>query len=293
MSKTIFKNHLPIMILAILLATGLFGCGKKKDASSGMKMPYFEQKFPQKSVWVHYAVNDSTEITFTSMEEAEWKLVHLVPNCSYEDFEKILLSDPSSMDYPFDSLFSNEKFFCDIFPPVTSDDGNIRCYGLFPHTAHEIPKMMTFYKQNDKLYKAEKSERAEDCYYCLRPDTIYTFNTDKSTIYLVWGYCGYTGEGNGFKLSAYELDNTGLHPASVFEDGDGQSLYTQICTNDEMYDELAKDHFRLLIYFDKNESAIYARVLAESDKGKSGCSTKVTNRYEKYVWNGKKFVFKK
>ena len=283
-----------LFISAMLFAALFSSCGNKHNSQTEANMPKFEPKFPQKSVWIHYNnSNDSIEITFSSMEEAEWKLIHDVKQHDFcEAFEKVVLSDPSSMDYPFDSLFQNENF-CELCLPVRSDDGNVRCFGIYPHTAHEIPKMMTFYKKNDKLYKAEKSERAEDCYYCLRPDTIYTFNTDKSTIYLVWGYCGYTGEGNGFKLSAYELDNTGLHPASVFEDGDGQSLYTQICTNDEMYDELAKDHFRLLIYFDKNESAIYARVLAESDKGKSGCSTKVTNRYEKYVWNGKKFVFKK
>lgn len=286
-TKTIF------FIEAMLFAALFASCDNKHNSTTEANMPKFEPRFPQKTFWIHNKSNDSIELTFSSMEEAEWTLIHDVKQHDFcEAFEKVVLSDPSSMDYPFDSLFQNENF-CELCLPVRSDDGNVRCFGIYPHTAHEIPKMMTFYKQNDKLYKAEKSERAEDCYYCLRPDTIYTFNTDKSTIYLVWGYCGYTGEGNGFKLSAYELDNTGLHPASVFEDGDGQSLYTQICTNDEMFDELAKDHFRLLIYFDKNESAIYARVLAESDKGKSGCSTKVTNRYEKYVWNGKKFVFKK
>lgn len=300
MSKTIFKNHLPIMILAILLATGLFGCGKKKDASSGINMPEFEQKFPQKSVWVHYGASDSTEITFYSMEEAEWKLVHLVPDCSYEDFEKILLSDPSSMDYPFDSLFGNEKFFCDIFPPVTSDDGNIRCYGLFPHSAHEMPMMLAYYRMNGKVYKADEPERAEDCYYCLRPDTIYTFNTGYSTLYFVWGYNGYTGSGDSYRLCAYELDSAGLHPAFVFKEKggfsgweeDGQSLYTEICMNDEMYDTLAENDFRTLGYFDPSESAIYIRTYVYKDMDEYCCSTQITDHYRKFVWNGKKFVCK-
>lgn len=288
------KPRTIILIIAAILFAAIFtSCGNKNNGSKEPDTPQFEQKFPQKSVWVNQYPDGSVEITFSSMEEAEWKLIHDVKQHVFcEAFEKVFLSDPSSMDYPFDSLFQNENL-CEILPPVKSDDGNVRCFGLYPQTAHEIPTMMTFYKLNGKVYKAEESERAEDCYYCLRPDTIYTINSDKFTVYLFWGYCGYTGEGNGFKLSAYKLDNTGLHPAFVFEDGDGQSLYTQICTNDEMFDELAKDHFRPLIYFDKNESAIYARVLAECDKGKSGCSTKVTNRYEKYVWNGKKFVFKK
>ena len=81
-----------------------------------MVLPQFEQKFPQKSVWIHHHASDSTEITYSSMEEAEWKLMHVVSGCSYEDFEKIILSDPSSMDYPFDSLFSDDKTYCDVFP---------------------------------------------------------------------------------------------------------------------------------------------------------------------------------
>lgn len=300
MSKTIFKNHLPIMILVILLATGLFGCGKKKDASSGMKMPYFEQKFPQKSVWVHYNASDSTEITFSSMEEAEWKLMHVVPNCSYEDFEKILLSDPSSMDYPFDSLFCDDNTFCDVYRPVTSGDGNMRCFGVFPHSAHEMPMMLAYCRIDGKVRKAEDPGQSEDCYYCLSPDTIYTFNTGHSTLYFVWGYNGYTGSGNSYKLCAYELDSTGLHPVFIFEEKgglsgyeeDGQSLYTEICKNDDMYDTLSEHHFRTLGYFDPNESAVYIRTYVYKNMDEYSCSTQITNDYRKFVWNGKKFVCK-
>ncbi len=298
MSKKVFKSHLTIIILAMLLATGLFSCGKKKDASSSMTMPHFEQKFPQKSVWIHHHTNDSTEITFSSMEEAEWKLVHFVPNCSYEDFEKILLSDPSSMDYPFDSLFRDENFFCDVFPPVTSNDGSIRCYGICPHLAHEMPMMLAFYRMNGKVYKAEEPERAEDCYYCLSPDTIYTFKTDHSILYFVWGYNGYTGSGDSYRMRAYELDSTGLHPAFVFDEKggfsgyeeDGQSLYTEICINDEMYEALAKDDFRTLGYFNPTESAVYIRTYVYKDNDEFNRSTQMTNHYRKFVWNGKKFV---
>ena len=98
-------------IIVLITTMLLFSCQNKSKQPNGCEsIPEFEQKFPQKSVWIHHHANDSTEITFSSMEEAEWKLVQVVPNCSYEDFEKILLSDPSSMDYPFDSLFRNDFF---------------------------------------------------------------------------------------------------------------------------------------------------------------------------------------
>ena len=297
MSKTIFKNHLPIMILAILLATGLFGCGKKKDASSGINMPEFEQKFPQKSVWIHHHTSDSMEITFSSMEEAEWKLIHVVPSCSFESFEKILLSDPSSMDYPFDSLFSDDKSFCDLCKPVASDDGNMRCFGVFPHSAHEMPMMMAYGRINGKVQKAEELGQSEDCYYCLSPDTIYTFNTDHSTLYFVWGYNGYTGSGDSYRLCAYELDSAGLHPAFVFEKehpesdglGNEQSLFTVV---GECYKTDNDADLKSLVYFDKKESAIYIREFRLRERLESGCSPYLTDNYWKYVWNGKKFVLK-
>ena len=286
-----------VFIISLLLTATLFSCGNKHNSQTETDMHKFTPKFPQKTVWIHHGGNESIAITFSSMEEAEWKLVHNVPNCSYEDFEKILLSDPSSMDYPFDSLFCDEKFFCDVFPPVTSEDGNVRCFGLYPHSAHEMPMMLAFYKQDGKVYKAA-DERSEDCHYCLNPDTIFTFQTGSSTLYFVWGYNGYTGSGDSYRLCAYELDDTGLHPAFVFEEKgglsgyeeDGQSLYTEICTNDDMYDTLSEHHFRTLGYFDPNESAVYIRTYVHKDIDEYGCSTQITDDYRKFVWNGKKFV---
>lgn len=286
-------------IIVLITTMLLFSCQNKPKQPNGCEgIPEFEQKFPQKSVWIHHHANDSTEITFSSMEEAEWKLVQVVPNCSYEDFEKILLSDPSSMEYPFDSLFSDDKSFCDLCKPVTSEDGNMRCFGLFPHSAHEMPMMMAYGRINGKVYKADELERTEDCYYCLSPDTIYTFKTDHSILYFVWGYNSYTGSGDSYRLRAYELDNTGLHPSFVFDEKggfsgweeDGQSLYTEICTNDDLYDTLSENHFRALGYFDPKESAVYIRTYVHKDMDEFCCSTQITKHYRKFVWNGKKFV---
>ena len=298
------KNVMKLIgfVFVIISTSMMFSCiGKSKDSSCCENMPSFEKKLPQKSVWVHHYDNDSTEITFSSMEEAEWKLLHVVPNWSYEDFEKILLSDPSSMDYSFDSLYCDDKTHHDVFSPVTSEDGNMRCFGLYPHSVHEMPMMLAYCRTKGKVYKAEELGRPEDCYYCLLPDTIYTFKTGHSTLYFVWGYNGYTGSGNSYRLCAYELDSTGLHPAFVFvEKGgfsgwkeDGQSLYTEICMNDEMYDTFAEDNFRTLGYFDKNDSAVYIRSYIDKEMDEFSCSTQITNHYRKFVWDGNMFVREK
>lgn len=299
MCKKTFKIHLPVIISAILLVTGLFSCGKKKDASSGIDMPHFEQKFPQKTVWVHSDYNDSTAITFSSMEEAEWKLMHNVTHHDFHDaFVQVLLSDPSSMDYPFDSL--SGEHFCGIFPPVVSDDGNVRFIGLEPDAAHQVPHMIVQYKNNGKVEFAEEGFPSDNCYYCLSPDTIFAFPTGSSTLYFVWGYNGYTGSGDSYRLCAFELDSTGLHPAFVFEEKGvfsgweeaGQSLYTEICMNDEMFSDLFEYDFLPLVRFDSNESAIYIRIYTYKEADEFGCTSEMTEFYRKFVWNGKKFVFK-
>lgn len=294
-----FSNYFSGIVYVIFLAFVFLGCdNRKNNGFVETKIPEFDAKFPQKSIWICHSPNDSIEFTFSSMEEAEWKLLHATQHSDFLDvFEKIILSDSSFFEYPFDSLFQNETL-CELYPPVKSDDGNVLCFGIYPHSAYEMPMMVAFYKLNGMVYKAEESERAEDCYYCMRPDTIYTFRTDNSMIYLIWGYNGYTGSGESYRLCAYELDNTGLHPAFVFEEGgvfcgreeDGQSLYVEICTSDELYEELEKTGFRTLGYFDSNKSTVYTRAYIHKEIEEYGCSTRMTNHYRKFVWNGKKFV---
>ena len=191
------------------------------------------------------------------------------------------------MDYAFDSLSSEN--FCGIFKPAVSDDGNARFIGLKPDAAHQIPHMIVQYKNSGIVQIAEEEFPSENCFYCLTPDTVFTLNTGKSTLYLVWGYAGYTGSGNSYRLCAYELDSTGLHPAFVFKEA-GQSLETEICTNDELYNELAETDFRDLCYFNPKESAIYIRIAASKEADECGCSTRMTDQYLKFVWDGKKFV---
>lgn len=307
MKKNVIKQRICFFVVIAIATAILFSCqNKSHQTENGDAMPQFEQKFPQKSVWVHYNANDSTEITFSSMEEAEWKLDHVGYYYYFTDaFEKILLSDSSSMDYPFFSIC--EEY---ILPPVYSDDSLVRCIGLqkranlmrrIETNTHNVPyqpMMLIQYRLNGKVGLADKLEQYEDYYYGLKPDTIFTFNTSQSTLYLVWGYSDDTCGGDGYRLRAYELDSIGLHPAFVFEKehpesyglGNEQSLFTVV---GECYKEDNDVDLKTLVSFDKKESAIYIRAFRLRERLESGCSPYLTDNYWKYVWNGKKFVSEK
>ena len=258
-----------------------------------LKMPKFAQKFPQKNIHV----NDSVELTFSSIEEAEWKLLHLVPyEAFYDAFAKVLQSDPSSMDYPFDSLTFFDPSQCapQLTSVVWSEDRNMRCIGLTYYT----PSLLVQYRADGEVRLAE-ANLDDISYWCQCPDTVYTFPIGHSTLYLVRGYDGSVGGERNYCLQAYELDETGFHPASVFEEGDTpnsngtiQNIYMTICDNEEMTNTVSNDGISSLVYFDGKEHAVYVRVFKEKEPDADGCMFEMTNRYRKYVWDGERFVLR-
>lgn len=277
-------KSLILTTLATTFIALLSGCGNGNKSTEPEK-PDFEPKFPPKTIWVQNNVgNDSTEITFSSMEEAEWELLRF--NFSLSAFEQVLLSDPSSMDYTFDSLSSENHF--GIFPTVLSDDGNVRCIGLNPSNRIEIPHMLIQYRINGevKLY----NEYSDDCYNCLNPDTIFTFNTGKSTIYLVLGFAGSEPGMSQYDLHAFELDSTGLHPFSAFEayfkdQADEQSITVGMITTDDWDFINETGGVKKLITFDKRTGTIYMPHINKEDNSMT--------EEPLYVLNGKKFKIKK
>ena len=254
-------------------------------------MPSFVHKFPQKTIHV----NDSVELTFSSMEEAEWKLLHQVPyEAFYDAFVEVLRSDPSSMDYPFDSLSYFDPSRCApmLTSVVGSEDRNMRCIGLTYYT----PSLLVQYKADGEVRLAE-DKLDDNSYWCQCPDTVYTLPTGHSTLYLVRGYDGSVGGERNYCLQAYELDETGFHPASVFEESDTpnpngtrQNIYMIICNNEETTHAVFNDGLNTLFYFDGKERAVYVRVFKEREPDADGCALKMTNRYRKYVWDGGRFA---
>lgn len=280
---------LPVFFVAIFA-----NFANKNNSSADSIMPMFDNKFPPKTI----RVNDSVELTFSSMEEAEWKLLHVVPHEDfYNAFVQVLMSDPSSMDYPFDSLTYNDpsESASELSSIVWSEDRNMRCIGLTYYT----PSLMVQYRVDGRVRLAE-ANLDDNSYWCQCPDTVYTLPTDHSTLYLVRGYDGSVSGERNYCLQAYELDETGFHPAFVFEEGNlqnpngaVQNIYMIICDNDEMNNAVEKNGLSSLVYFDGKEYAVYVRVFKEKEPDADGCTFEMTNRYWKYVWDGRRFVLKR
>lgn len=291
-NKTI--DHLSFIFLPMLFiatSASCFGQNSLNSSSTEPNLPAFPHKFPQKNIHV----NDSVELTFSSMEEAEWKLLHQAPyEAFYDAFVEVLLSDPSSMDYPFDSLTYFDPSRCApmLTSVVWSEDRNMRCIGLRYYT----PSLMVQYRAGGEVRLAE-ANLDDESYWCQCPDTVYTLPTGHSTLYLVRGYDGSVGGERNYCLQAYELDETGFHPASVFEESDTpnpnstrQNIYMIICNNEETTHAVSNDGLNTLIYFDGKERAVYVRVFKEKEPDADGCMFEMTNRYQKYVWDGRRFA---
>lgn len=177
-------------------------------------MPIFKNRFPKKSIRVDVHHENPIEITFSSFEEAEWKLYNIVP--SYDFFDAlgmILMSDPSSMEYPF-PLLSQEKT---ISPPIVSEDKKVRFIGV-PNDDyfHSPPSMIAQYRVNGEVRLAG-TEWAEARYYSLYPLFVDGFKKVNSTVYYLWGDDCYSDSWMGFRRLAYELDDNGLCPAFIYE----------------------------------------------------------------------------
>ena len=170
----------------------------------------------------------------------------------------------------------------------------MRCIGLTYYT----PSLLVQYRADGEVRLAE-DKLDDNSYWCQCPDTVYTLTTGHSTLYLVRGYDGSVGGERNYCLQAYELDETGFHPASVFEESDTpnpnstkQNIYMTICDNEEMINTVFNDGISSLVYFDGKESAVYVRVFKEKDPDADGCTFEMTNRYRKYVWDGMRFVLR-
>lgn len=152
---------------------------------------------------------------------------------------------------------------------VCSDDGILCCYGLSRSNRSQLPHMIIRYTANGETHWVEEMGVLEDCHLCLSPKAIYHVDAKGSTIYLVYGYGGYTGFGNLWCLNAYRLENGVLEPALVF---DGFEYEESIC-KEVLFDE--EDSRDEMLYYNSEDSTICL-------KEKHGCL--------KYKWNGEKFV---
>lgn len=280
-----------------IAATMLLSCQNKSRQSECFKdMPQFELRFPQKTLVVRHPYtkeNCDSVITYSSMEEAEWKLVHYFfpdgidiqnmefdyANFDYGLFEKLIKSDTSSMTYPFDSLQHYAKIFI-----LDSPDCNVRYYTWDNPHRHTMSDYRTYtqYRYKNEIHFQEPvgTSQNEDCWFeeTLSPICLYVLDSDEGVRYLTardmkeYSSQAYT------KFNIYKLTKDGLQEVA-FKKSDGEdSMYVSYEYNipDWYFKTNNGEGYQWLNYFDENNSILY---VAEDE-------LYLTDRYWCYKWNG-------
>ena len=291
-------------VLLVMFTTVLCRCNNKKTEcvdckALGVTIPAFEKKFPEKKVTLdpdYIEEGYSFALYFSSMEEAEYKIVHCVIDytepkytylaASYDLTKKVIQSDTSSFSYPFDTLMERAYFTV-----VDSDDGQVRCYGW-----HHIeggsgysPEFMVQYKDKEgKIYTVYKDDFekgrpvAPEDKYSIYPEKVFRFENDDETYTIIWGYYGFATGVTSYGLIAFKMDEKGVKPIPLFKDDE----LSESIDVDFYYNDFEEDAFEL-IRFDKDELAFY---LPEVITGGGYYNEILSGRYKKYVWNGEAFV---
>ena len=277
-------------ILMMLVVACLWNCSGQDCQCYGVsEMPEFEQKFPKKQVVVwNFKEEDGCDsiIEFSSFEEAEWKLIHYYRvdegQCDvseyfdYNAFCQIVMSEPSSMNYPFDSIqhYTNVQI-------TDADDGNIRFYtwewpfhGTMSAFSHFVQ-----YKWNDKvMYQDGKNDGLDE----MLISKVYTMQSGASTYYLTSNYFREWSSLAYETVNSFVLTKKGLESIDLFMDNEGAKSVI-CCEYDIPYWYSTANQgegFDWLIYFDRKDKAIYVQ---NSD-------FYIDDRYEIYKWDGKYFT---
>lgn len=234
-----------------------------------MNTPDFEKIFPQKSIWVGNPQNEPIEIAFSSFEEAEWKLLNDVPKHElFDALGKVLMSDPSSMNFSFDTLRQEEV----VSSSVVSEDGLARFIGVSNDIVQLPPSMIIQYKLNGEV-RVAGTELEVTSYYSLCPITVDGFKKENSTLYYVWGNGDPRKTWMGSRMRAYELDDNGLRPAFVYEGVNALSCITTDYFDFEnevgeaiLHEALTKEQSCHFLYLSDEmfEFSRYASVLARA-----------------------------
>lgn len=286
MKKDVMKLSGLFLAIAVY-STTLLSCHNKPKQPTGCEnMPVFEKCFPEKTI-VTSAGN--TAFTFSSMEEAEWKMVHgCFENICFGDvLKQVLKLEPSSLYYPFDTVKKYKEIVI-----KNSDDGLMRCYGQRGDGSAHIPYMLVQYKMGNKIGLAgtEGCECENGC-YCVLPEKLYCFEEKGIHYYLVWGFCGYMGGIFSYSLCAFKLDETGLSLAYIFSLNDELENFQSVDL--EFCDAVIMDDASFG-YFDKKTLTFYDPEVIGGLEEVDGCysnDTRLTDRYYKLVWNGDSFVY--
>lgn len=301
------KNNVIILILATLILALIFGCGNENATKVNEKTDEFEKSFPLKSIEYNCSdidfyvsqsgIEEKHKLEYSSMEEAEWKLINSLEPCEnaplaeniFYVLKKIVMSDSSSMSYSFNNLCDYCNSECDKddmhkeFEIASSQDGKLRIYSMdiFAGSCGDY-RVLVQYRWNGQLkYKEFQTDEISYELHGAFPN-IYDINSGGETYYLVNTYSrGLHDYYDGCK--SFVLTEDGLKPIKLFKNTEGlfdeiQSYYILPIVVKEKdgkvykYDELSDDGC-ISIYL-----GLYSEEYERSD------------RYCKYIWDGKYFV---
>lgn len=281
-------------ILMMLVVASLWNCSGQDCQCYGVsEMPEFEPKFPKKQVVVwNLKEEDGCDsiIEFSSFEEAEWKLIHyFFPNgeLNYmsEDFDynilsKVFMADPSSMEYPFDSIchYANVRL-------TDSDDGKVRFFTWEePHfwTMSDYQYIVGYRWNDSVLFQIPKCpEDQEMCVWNLT-EKIYTFKDGANAYYFTDDNFREWTSFYSQCLTANVLTCNGLDEVGLFVDDEGVRSCVS-CEYDASYWYHTANHgegFDWLNYFDESSNTIYVQ----------NTFGYLDDRYYVYKWDGKYFT---
>ena len=304
------KNAI-ILTLAILLVIMLYGCvngnATKFNDDSEEHSINDEKIFSLKSVEYDCAdidlfdpqigIVEKHKLEYSSMEDAEWKLINCLEPCEntrisetlFYVLTKIVKTDSSSMLYSFNSLceYWNSEYDKDGMHKeleiASSQDGKLRIYSMdiFAGPCGDY-RVLVQYRWNGQIkYKEFKTEENASELHGAFPN-IYDINSGAETYYLVERYSrGLRDYYDG--CQSFVLSEEGLKPVKLFKNADG--FFDEIQSYDILpfvvkekdgkvykYEELSDD-VPVSIYVE-----IYLDEFIRSD------------RYYKYIWDGKYFV---
>lgn len=286
------KHHHLLLIAGMILMALFTSChnnSKNTDPYAGA--PNFKKHFPEKTVKIEkYYVKDNQDsiITYSSMEEAEWKMIHyFFPdrvdiqnmkfdyfNFDYDLLEKIIMSDTSSMSFSFDSICH----YADV-SILDSEDGNIRFYVWEPphdwrgSDGHTIVQ----YRWDGNIHW--QTSLYED-WTGTFPISLHEFMVNGTKYYLTADHFFYGGE-TFVGYSIYELTPSGIqelagHDSDFAEEGRIHAISYEYYPSD-WYTRTSGMGYDWLDYFDETTNTLY---VPEED-------VYLTDRYIRYQWDGK------
>ena len=285
--------------VSIFIVSMLLGCNSPHNSKyisvANEGCPQFEKQFPMKQATIGSLFSGKEDgcpevIEYSSMAEAEWKMIHyFFPNgkpeilfwaeFDYDLFKQIVLSDTSSMAYPFDSLMQYANITIS-----DSDDGQLRVYSWEPGHSWQLSDYHNVfqYRWEGTIKTCEPECEGEDCTQA-GTNAINTFYRDGKAVYVFSNLisCGNNAT-TGFE--SFVLSQEGLQPIQLFKDADG-----------EFSEELRTDYFGFLLGLtgDNSEVATWDDFYDKTHNTfflPASTSSLPSNRYNRYIWDGNYFT---